>query len=226
MLSDRHWLAVLNRDRNYDGVMLYGVVTTKIYCVPSCPSRKPKRFNVVLFKTYAAAERIVSCVELGYLLVATTEKGICTVQLGDRPEKLVIALASEFKRATLIQDDLQHQEWIATILESIERKEADLDLPLDIRGTAFQQQVWQALQNIPYGATRIYQEIANKLGRSKATRAIGNACGANAIAVIIPCHRVMRSDGSLGGYRWGIDRKQKLIEIEQQNLRNQPDKNT
>ena len=87
MLSDRHWLAVLNRDRNYDGVMLYGVVTTKIYCVPSCPSRKPKRFNVVLFKTYAAAERIVSCVELGYLLVATTEKGICTVQLCDRPDK-------------------------------------------------------------------------------------------------------------------------------------------
>ena len=149
MLSDRHWQAVLNRDRNYDGVIIYEIVTTKIYCVPSCASRKPKRFNVVL-------------------------------------EELAIALAHEFKRATIIQDDFQHQEWIAKILESIEGKEADLDLPLDIRGTAFQQQVWQALQNIPYGETRTYQEIANELGRSKATRAIGNACGANAIALIIP----------------------------------------
>ena len=197
---------------------LYENISAKLGMTP----KKYQQYGAGTKITYS----IVSCVELGYLLVATTEKGICTVQLGDRPEKLVIALASEFKRATLIQDDLQHQEWIAIILESIEGKEADLDLPLDIRGTAFQQQVWQALQNIPYSETRTYREIANELGRSKATRAIGNACGANAIALIIPCHRVMRSDGSLAGYRWGIKRKQKLIEIEQQNLRNQPDKNT
>ena len=197
---------------------LYENISAKLGMTP----KTYQRYGVQTQIVYS----IVSCVGLGYLLVATTDKGICTVQLGDRPEELAIALAQEFKRATIIQDDFQHQEWIAKILESIRGKEADLDLPLDIRGTAFQQQVWQALQNIPYGATRTYREIANELGRSKASRAIGNACGANAIALIIPCHRVMRSDGSLGGYRWGVERKQKLIEIEQQNLINQPDKNT
>ena len=166
---------------------------------------------------------IVSCdLGLGYLLVATTAKGICTVKLGDRPEELANVLAEEFKRATIIRDDTQHQEWIAKIIASLRGKEADLDLPLDIRGTAFQQQVWQALQKIPC-ATKTYQQIADQLGKSQAVRAIGNACGANAIALVIPCHRVLRSDGSLGGYRWGIERKQKLIEIEQQNLTSQPD---
>ena len=156
---------------------------------------------------------IVPC-SLGYLLVATTDKGICAIKLGDNSEELVKILADQFNQATIIRDDKSHQDWIEQILNFIAGKESNLDLPIDIHGTAFQQQVWQALRNIPPGETRTYQEIAEDLGKPKATRAIGNACGANPIPLIIPCHRVVCSDGSLGGYHWGIGRKQKLIERE------------
>ena len=156
---------------------------------------------------------IVSC-DLGYLLVATTDKGICGIKLGDHAEELVKILAKEFKQAIIIRDNNSHQDWVKKILNFIAGEEYDLNLPIDIRGTEFQQQVWQALQNIPYGETRTYQEIANDLGKPKAARAIGNACGANPIALIIPCHRVVCTDGSLGGYYWGIERKQKIIERE------------
>ena len=162
-------------------------------------------------------EIIYSTIEcdLGYLLVAVTEKGICAVKLGDRAIDLIGNLKVEFDRAILVEDNSQDREWIEQILKSIEGK-ADLDLPLDIRGTVFQQQIWQTLQDIPYGETRTYKEIAEGLNKSKATRAVGSACGANPLALIIPCHRVLRSDGGLGGYRWGIERKQKLLNIEQQ----------
>ena len=153
---------------------------------------------------------IVNC-SLGYLLVAATNQGICAIKLGDCPEELTRVLLSEFERAEVIRDDQIYQNWIEQILNFIAGKEPNLDLPLDIRGTAFQQQVWQALQQIPYGETRTYSDLAKDLERPKATRAIGNACGANPIALIIPCHRVIRSDGRLGGYRWGIERKQKLL---------------
>ncbi|MGL4881061.1 MAG: methylated-DNA--[protein]-cysteine S-methyltransferase [Waterburya sp.] len=183
-------------------------------------------------KTIQITYTVVDC-SLGYLLVATTDKGICSVKLGDRaceaavgiaypkgnrPESLIQSLTEEFKQATIVRDDQSHQNWIKKILNLITGTESDPDLPLDIRGTAFQQQVWQALQKIPYGETRTYTEIAQDLGKPKAVRAIGNACGANPVALIIPCHRVTRNDGSLGGYRWGIERKQKLIEQEQSNL--------
>ena len=156
---------------------------------------------------------IISC-DLGYLLVANTDKGICKLKLGDRAKPLVKILAEECNQATIIRDNKSSQNWIEKIENFLVGKEYDLDLPLDICGTEFQRQVWQALQNIPYGATRTYQEIANDLGKPKATRAIGNACGANPIALIIPCHRVVCSDGSLGGYHWGIERKQKLLDRE------------
>jgi AraC family transcriptional regulator, regulatory protein of adaptative response / methylated-DNA-[protein]-cysteine methyltransferase len=157
---------------------------------------------------------VVAC-SLGYLLVATTAKGICSVKLGDRPKELIQTLTEEFQQATIIRDDQRHQDWIKKILNLITGTESNPDLPLDIRGTAFQQQVWQALRKIPYGETKTYSEIAQDLGKPKAVRAIGNACGANPVALIIPCHRVVRNDGSLGGYRWGIERKQQLIEQEQ-----------
>ncbi|MGL5940973.1 MAG: bifunctional DNA-binding transcriptional regulator/O6-methylguanine-DNA methyltransferase Ada [Waterburya sp.] len=348
MLKEENWQAILNRDRAYDHFIFYAVTSTKIYCLPSCPARKPKRANVLIFKTSLEAEEAgfrpckrclpnqnlpkqpqIELVEqicreidqriaekltlsqlatqfnlssaylqrtfksivgitprqyaevsrlarfkleltqednvaqavyqagynsssslyenissklgmtpkvyqqqgktiqitytivngtLGYLLVATTDKGICSVKLGDRSKTLIQSLTEEFKQATIVRDDQSHQNWIKKILNLITGTESDPDLPLDIRGTAFQQQVWQALQKIPYGETRTYTEIAQNLGKPKAVRAIGNACGANPVALIIPCHRVTRNDGSLGGYRWGIERKQTLIEQEQSNL--------
>lgn len=158
---------------------------------------------------------IADC-DLGKLLVATTNKGICAVTLGDSSIKLIENLQTEFVKATTIVENQDRRDWIERILKSLEGKEVDRDLPLDIRGTAFQQQVWQALKKIPYGETRTYKNIADELNKPKATRAVGNACGTNPVALIIPCHRVLRSDGSLGGYRWGLDRKRKLLVMEQQ----------
>ena len=157
----------------------------------------------------------VEC-DLGYLLIAATEKGICSVKLGDRSTDLSDSLKTEFKRATLIEADFHCREWSMQILQSI-RAKTDLNLPLDICGTVFQQQVWQALQKIPYGETRTYRDIAIAINKPKAMRAVGSACGANPVALIIPCHRVLRSDGGMGGYRWGIERKRKLLAIERQN---------
>ena len=168
-------------------------------------------------KTYQQAGKTINIVyaiapcPLGYLLVATTKKGICAVKLGNEADKLEHVLKQEFHQAHIIRDDHTHKEWIQAILDFIAGGETHLDLPLDVRGTAFQKQVWQALQKIPYGETRTYADIARNLAKPQAVRAVGNACGANPIALIVPCHRVLRSDGSLGGYHWGIERKQKLL---------------
>lgn len=159
---------------------------------------------------------IVDC-DLGYLLLGNTFRGICAVKLGDRAVDLVQTLNQEFGSAANIREDRQHPEWINQILDTIKGREKDLNFPLDIRSTPFQKQVWQTLQKIPYGETRTYKEVAQELGKPQATRAVGNACSANPVALLIPCHRVLRSDGSLGGYRWGIERKQKLLAIEQHN---------
>lgn len=344
MNEDEYWQAVVNRNKQYDRIFICAVRSTGIYCLPSCPSRQPRRENVLFFanpieaqkagfrpckrccpdrilpqdphlaliekvcraiaqqydnpptlnqlatqfnmspyhlqrtfkrlvgitpKQYADTQRldrlktqlkhgekvtnalytagygsssslyeqasaqlgmtptayqnegkaikitytVVSCM-LGYLLVATTEKGICAVKLGDDANKLEALLFQEFKQAQIIHNDFVHKDWIEQILSFIATDETHLDLPLDIRGTAFQKQVWQALQKIPYGETRTYQEIAREIGQPKAVRAVANACGANPTALIIPCHRVVRSDGGLGGYEWGVERKQKLQENE------------
>lgn len=158
-----------------------------------------------------------SC-NLGILLVATTSTGICAVKLGDRPETLINTFLSEFKQASIIQDDLILKPWIEKIIKLTEGINYDQNFPLDIHGTIFQQKVWQTLKCIPYGETRTYQEIAKSINKPNATRAIGSACGANPVALIIPCHRVIRSDGKLGGYRWGIERKQQLIAQEGKKL--------
>ncbi len=170
----------------------------------------PKIYQQAAGKTISIVYAIAPC-PLGYLLVATTEKGICSVKLGDEADKLEHILNQEFHQAHIMRDDQTHREWIQAILDLIAGGEAHLDLPLDIRGTAFQKQVWQALQRIPYGETRTYTDIARNIAKPQAVRAVGNACGANPIALIVPCHRVLRSDGSLGGYHWGIERKQKLL---------------
>jgi AraC family transcriptional regulator, regulatory protein of adaptative response / methylated-DNA-[protein]-cysteine methyltransferase len=343
MLEDEYWQAVLARNFKYNSVFVYGVISTKIYCRPSCPARKPHRKNVRFFPNcetaeksgfraclrcypnqittephlelikeicdaiaiqsdnllkledlaqkfdfslyhlqrtfkrivgvtphqYVEAQRLkrlktnlksginvanalyeagynsssnlyeksatqlgmtpkkyqqaakginitytIKISTLGYLLVGMTEKGICSVKLGDNIEELEHLLYREFQQANIHRNDSEYRDWVQAILNFIAGNEPHLDLPLDIRGTAFQIQVWQALQKIPYGETRSYKEIASEIGIPNAVRAVGTACGANPVALIVPCHRVLRSDGSLGGYEWGLERKKKLLEIE------------
>jgi AraC family transcriptional regulator, regulatory protein of adaptative response / methylated-DNA-[protein]-cysteine methyltransferase len=151
---------------------------------------------------------------LGSILVAQSNKGVCSILIGDNPEILIRDLQDQFPKANLIGDETGYQELIAKVVGLIEEPGIGLDLPLDIRGTAFQQRVWKALQQIPPGSTSTYTEIARKIGMPKAVRAVAQACGANALAVAIPCHRVIRNDGSLSGYRWGVDRKRALLERE------------
>lgn len=348
MKEDEYWQAVLAKNQLYDGIFFYGVCSTKIYCRPSCPSRKPHRKNVVFFSNCTTAEKsgFRSCLRclpkqiitepylelvqqicnllvtklddpptldelaqrfnlsphylqrtfkrligitphqyveaqrleklknqlksgnnvvnalyeagyssssslyeksstqlgmtpkkykhggkeiqiiytttkciLGYLLIAMTDKGICAVKLGDTAEELELLLYQEYNQADIHRDDLIYKDWVEAIVHFIAGNTPHLDLPLDIRGTAFQIQVWQALQKIPYGETCTYADIARKIGKPDAVRAVGSACGANPVALIIPCHRVLRSDGGLGGYEWGLERKKKLLEQETTDFR-------
>jgi AraC family transcriptional regulator of adaptative response/methylated-DNA-[protein]-cysteine methyltransferase len=148
---------------------------------------------------------------LGWALVAATGRGICMTALGDDRDSLGAALRRRFPRAELIAEDAGLKQWADRIVRFITAPEQNLDLPLDIRGTAFQARVWRALQKIPLGKTASYTEIAAALGQPKAVRAVAQACAANKLALIVPCHRVIRSDGELGGYRWGLERKQALL---------------
>lgn len=147
----------------------------------------------------------------GTLLVATTERGVCAVALGDSEEALGEALRADFPSAEIERADGAHREWVEEIVGHIGGGNAGLTAPLDLRGTEFQQQVWALLRKIPPGRTRSYGEIASALGNPNATRAVARACASNRIAVVIPCHRVVRTDGALGGYRWGVERKARLL---------------
>ena len=151
---------------------------------------------------------------LGAILVAATDKGVCAIQFGDDPDALVRGLQDRFKNAQLIGGDKVFEQLVAKVVGLIEAPANGLDLPLDVRGTAFQQQVWQALRDIPPGSTASYAEIAERIGRPGAVRAVAQACAANELAVAIPCHRVVRRDGAPSGYRWGVARKRALLERE------------
>lgn len=153
---------------------------------------------------------------LGSILVARSERGICAILLGDNPEALTRELQDRFPQARLIGGDAVFEQLVARVVGFVEAPGVGLDLPLDIRGTAFQQRVWQALKKIPAGSTASYTDIARLIGSPKSVRAVAQACGANALAVAIPCHRVVRRDGALSGYRWGIERKRALLERETQ----------
>jgi len=148
---------------------------------------------------------------LGSILVAATDKGVCAISLGDEPQALLRDLQDRFPRATLIGGDAGFEQLVAKVVGFVEAPALGLDLPLDVRGTAFQQRVWKALREIPAGVTATYTDIAKRIGAPEAVRAVGAACGANAIAVAIPCHRVVRTDGGLAGYRWGVARKRALL---------------
>ena len=159
----------------------------------------------------AAIRFAIGQCSLGAILVAATEKGVCAISLGDDPSALLRDLQDRFPKAQLIGGDRDFEQLVAKVVGFVEAPALGLDLPLDVRGTAFQQRVWQALREIPAGETASYTEIARRIRRPKAVRAVGAACAANAIAVAIPCHRVVRNDGALAGYRWGIERKRSLL---------------
>ena len=151
---------------------------------------------------------------LGSVLVAQSGKGVCAILMGDDPQALVQDLQDRFPRARLIGGDADFEALVARAVGLVEAPGIGLDLPLDIRGTAFQQRVWAALREVPAGTTVTYSDIAQRIGAPKAVRAVAGACAANTLAVAIPCHRVVRSDGALSGYRWGVDRKRALIDRE------------
>ena len=336
------WRAIYERDNRFDGLFVFGVRSTGIYCRPSCPAKKPLRKHVLFFDTPQQAERkgfrpckrchpqsqiqpnaqkirqvcgyieahldepltlaqlgkqvgfsphhlqrvfkqalgvspkqyadacrlgsfqdklrrgdaVTSAVyaagygsssrvygrtaarlgmtpatygkggkgleisyvivdsPLGRLLVAATEKGVCKVSLGDSDADLQADLQRHYHAATLRQGESGFQAWVIAIVAYLKGRRTTLALPIDVRATAFQWQVWEALQKIPYGSTRSYAEVAASLGRPKAARAVANACANNPVALVTPCHRVVRGDGSLGGYRWGLARKRALLELE------------
>jgi AraC family transcriptional regulator of adaptative response/methylated-DNA-[protein]-cysteine methyltransferase len=151
---------------------------------------------------------------LGSVLVAASDKGICAILLGDDPDTLVRDLQDRFPKARVTGGDATFDRWVAGVVGLVEKPALGLDLPLDIRGTAFQLRVWEALRRIPPGATASYLEIAEKIGQPTAARAVARACAANPIAVAIPCHRVVRTDEALSGYRWGVERKAELLKRE------------
>jgi AraC family transcriptional regulator of adaptative response/methylated-DNA-[protein]-cysteine methyltransferase len=338
------WRAVAERDARFDGQFVYAVETTRVYCRPSCPSRRPKRENVRFYSAAADAERAgfrackrcepaaerlsaertierarafleanldrsVSLAELaehvglsashlqrsftralgvspaeyqraqrvgqlktrlragdtvsratyeagfgsssrvyeradeflgmtpasyrrggagvrirytiaelpiGRVLVATTDRGVCAVELGATDDDVVRALTSDFPNAVIVRDDVEPRDWARAVIERVRdpRRTPSGEIPLDIGGTAFQQRVWKALREIPVGERRSYREVANAIGAPTATRAVARACATNRVAVVIPCHRVVREDGSLSGYKWGVDRKRQLLDDE------------
>ena len=154
---------------------------------------------------------------LGRLLVAATEKGVCRISLADDDATLVGTLVKEFPRAERTRDDHTLQEWVSIVANVVcgDTPDTSAELPLDVRGTAFQRRVWEALRRIPRGETRTYSQIAEDIGQPTATRAVANACGKNPTPVVVPCHRVVRSDGGVGGYALGVERKKKLLQQEE-----------
>jgi AraC family transcriptional regulator of adaptative response/methylated-DNA-[protein]-cysteine methyltransferase len=339
--DESKWQAVLGRDQAQDGRFVYGVTSTRVYCRPSCPSRRPLRSRVSFFptpdaaeragyracrrceprssqpaairqvqrardyldehfdesitlerlgkvtnmspyhlqrtfkrvvgvspKAYASARRLdrmkshlrkgdtvsratyeagygsgsrayehartgmgmtpgnyrnggrgmqigftVVPTPVGHLLVAATERGLCAVMLGDNAAGLETSLRREYPAATIESGDGDLKRYAEAVVERLLGRN-ETELPLDVRGTVFQWQVWEALRRIPTGETRSYQAIAQELGRPSSARAVARACASNRVALVIPCHRAVREDGELGGYRWGVDRKQRLLEQE------------
>lgn len=339
------WKATIEKDTNFDGVFVLGVLSTKIYCKPSCPARKPKRENVLFLnscdeaenrgfraclrckpkeetnaqvelvkracrlieenlevtftlerlseilniskfhlqkvfkkhtgvspKKYAEIHRVknfkrllkegdesvtdaiyeagygsssrlyeksnaqlgmtptsyrkgglgmkinytIAKSDLGLLLVAATEKGVCSVALGDGEKELEEHLTKEFPRAEISKDETALGDWVKELLLYLEGQKTKIVLPLDVQATAFQMRVWEALRQIPYGETRSYNDIAKELNQPNASRAVARACATNPVALVNPCHRVVREGGEISGYRWGVERKKSLLNKEKE----------
>jgi AraC family transcriptional regulator of adaptative response/methylated-DNA-[protein]-cysteine methyltransferase len=231
--QDPRWAALVSRDRSAAGAFVYSVRTTGVYCRPSCGSRLPNRENVAFYATPDEAERAgfrackrckpdqtvviyfaVGRCSLGSVLAARTNKGVCAILLGDDPKTLARDLRNRFPRAVLTEGGADVERLLGKVAKLIEAPGRGLDLALDAHGTVFQRRVWEALVQIPAGSTVSYTDIARRIGAPQAVRAVAQACGANSIAVAIPCHRVVRNDGDLSGYRWGVGRKRTLLERE------------
>jgi len=238
--QDPRWAAVIARDAAADGTFFYSVRSTGVYCRPSCAARPPRPENVAFHADRAAAERagfrpcrrckperddgqardaeapaairfaIGSCA-LGSILVASSERGLCAILIGDDPAAPELDLQERFPQARRVRDEQALASDLAQVLAFIDVPARGLGLPLDLRGSAFQRRVWQALRAIPSGATASYAGIAARIGAPRAARAVARACAANPLAVAVPCHRVVRSNGNLSGYRWGVERKRALL---------------
>ncbi|HZZ36866.1 MAG TPA: methylated-DNA--[protein]-cysteine S-methyltransferase [Caulobacteraceae bacterium] len=228
-LSDQsRWDAVQRRERAADGAFVFAVKTTGVYCRPTCAGR-PLRANVAFFDTPEAAraagfrackrcrpdearERLrysIAPCDLGSMLVCVSDAGLRAVLLGDDPAALRRDLEARFPKALIAEARLDAE--VAAVRSVIASPGAPLNLPLDVRGGELAQAVWTALMAIPAGETASYADLARAIGRPRAARAVAQACAANPLPVVVPCHRVVRADGSLSGYRWGVARKQALI---------------
>ena len=184
---------------------LYEHASEELGMTPATYSRGGRGVNI----SYTIADS-----SMGRLLVAVTERGVCALRMADSDAELEKDLQEEFPHAQIKRDDSALHESVQKILNHLEKNEPRLDLPLDVKATAFQRQVWEQLRSIPYGQTVSYGDVAKAIGKPRAVRAVGRACATNPVALVIPCHRVVREDKSEGGYRWGLDRKKKLLEHE------------
>jgi AraC family transcriptional regulator, regulatory protein of adaptative response / methylated-DNA-[protein]-cysteine methyltransferase len=199
-------------------------ITEALYqCGFGSPSRIYEKTSAHLGMTPAAYRKGGTGMEIGYavaksslgiVLVAATDRGISAVYLGEKEKTLVTELRREYPRAAIHASPGEHEKWIREIVKRVEGDPPSLELPLDVQATAFQRRVWQELQKIPVGATRSYSQMARALGRPSSVRAVARACATNPVSIVVPCHRVIRRDGQLAGYRWGIQRKEKLLERE------------
>lgn len=228
--EDARWAALEVRDRDADGAFLFAVTTTGVYCRPSCSGR-PLRKNVRFYSTAEAAraDGYRACrncrpdearetlrwttvdTDLGVALVAASDGGVRAITLGDDARALADDLAARFPKARLVEDAGGLSDLAARVRALIADPATRTDLPLAEAGTDLQRAVWAALRAIPAGTTASYADIARAVGRPSAVRAVAQACGANLLAVVTPCHRVVRSDGGLSGYRWGVERKRALL---------------
>jgi AraC family transcriptional regulator of adaptative response/methylated-DNA-[protein]-cysteine methyltransferase len=223
-LTPREYAAAHRGERMRDELGRSGTVTAAIYesgynsnAQFYGEARQVLGMTPTIYRTGGANADIRFAVgecSLGSILVAQSEIGVCAILLGDDPEALVRDLQDRFPRATLIGGDTEFEKLVSRVVGFIEAPGLGLDLPLDVQGTAFQRRVWQSLQEIPPGSTASYTEIAERIGAPRSVRAVAQACAANPLAVAIPCHRVVRNDGGLSGYRWGIERKRALQERE------------
>ncbi len=186
---------------------LYEQAPTRLGMTPATYQRGGEGTTIY----YATADSYLGC-----LLVAATERGICFISLGDSESDLEEALHTEFPAAGISRDDAFLGEWLVAVLEILDGDQPHIQLPLDIQATAFQQQVWETLQDIPPGETRTYSDVAAAIGSLKGARAVARACATNPLPLVIPCHRVVRKDGDMGGYRWGIERKKMLLKRERE----------
>jgi AraC family transcriptional regulator of adaptative response/methylated-DNA-[protein]-cysteine methyltransferase len=159
------------------------------------------------------AYAVVPC-RLGWLLVAATPRGVCSIELGSRPDTLARRLRGRFPKAAVVEGRTELAQWVQAVTRFVDAPVADLDLPLDVQGTAFQRRVWRELRKVPAGTTLTYGKLARRIGRPRAVRAVARACATNPVALAIPCHRVIGGDGNLSGYRWGLARKRSLLERE------------